>query len=129
MVSFERECYKLRVCLSVTSYFLDEVKQFGFPITLSGRITKLGKVFEKKNEDALQKKVNLEALSLVVRSLMSEFEDNEVGLTRRQDVLWEEHATLINQLHAVSDKDLKEVVFNNVLGQLKSLVPGLKAFS
>lgn len=60
---------------------------------------------------------------------MPEFEDNEVGLTRRQDVLWEEHATLINQLHAVSDKDLKEVVFNKVLGQLKSLVLGLKAFS
>lgn len=57
VVSFERECYKLRVCLSVTSSFLDEVKQFGYPITLSGRITKLGKVFEMKNEDALQKEV------------------------------------------------------------------------
>lgn len=39
--------------------------------------------------------------------------------------LQEERVTLSNQLQDVSNDDLKEVVFNNILEQLGSLVSGL----
>lgn len=56
------------------------------------------------------------------------FEDKKVDLVEVLDALRGEWVTLSNQPHAISDNDLKEVVFNNGFGHLESLVPGLRAF-
>lgn len=64
----------------------------------------------------------------MIQNLLLELEEKKDVQTKDLGSLQKERVILSNQLHDISEDDLKVVVFHNVLGQLEFLVYGLRTF-